>query len=427
MARTSLVALLLAAGNVAGRALQAADSQEVLQGEGEADDLTQFAFSTAAWLKEVQNDSVTKPQIVPLQQNDKQGNASNLTASICQSLRAGAADAWCDNNCINTPASSFCTLSCHCPGWNAKPHVAQTKAAKQAVACISRNYQLSTDNWCNDNCVEYVGEGHKEECKETCECSEKLKADADASVAKAVAKVKAEAEASPAPDPSGVCKSISEEAPAAWCDKNCQVDPNANWCENSCRCPGYSQAKVVQKCESVSESTPASWCQETCADTPDTKQCALMCHCPGWKAAHVQPLHAPQPVTAAPAPAALPKQDAAPQAVPAPALQPVQQSTKPKTFDKVCKRKIGSSVSADWCDMSCAGTPNSDECKAVCDCPSLSSKGIKDNVAKAECVSSNDLGLGDMEAAALWCDQNCMEDPAAQWCKPCKCPKLSAH
>ena len=68
MARTSLVALLLAAGNVAGRALQAADSQEVLQGEGEADDLTQFAFSTAAWLKEVQNDSVTKPQIVPLQQ-----------------------------------------------------------------------------------------------------------------------------------------------------------------------------------------------------------------------------------------------------------------------------------------------------------------------------------------------------------------------
>ena len=106
-----------------------------------------------------------------------------------------------------------------------------------------------------------------------------------------------------------------------------------------------------------------------------------------------------------------------------------QQSTKEVVFEKVCKRKVGSSVSADWCDRSCARTPGSVECKAVCDCPFKHVKEKKK--AKAKCVSNNDLGLDDFEAAAQWCDLNCMNDPAAQWCSPCKCPtspkaKLSA-
>ena len=46
-----------------------------------------------------------------------------------------------------------------------------------------------------------------------------------------------------------------------------------------------------------------------------------MCHCPGWKAAHVQPLHAPQPVAAVPA-APLPTQAPAPKGVKAPAPLP---------------------------------------------------------------------------------------------------------
>jgi len=452
-----LVAVLLVVGNVAGRALQA--------GDGKADDLGEFTFSTGAWLKDVRNatkesitkpkaspspkESVTKPQVVDV--------GSVAGASVCKSIRVGSSDAWCDGNCVMTPASSFCTLSCHCPGWNAKPEVTKANHARTDVACISKNYQLSTDSWCNDNCVGFLGEGgesHDQECDETCECTAKLKAAADARMAKAEAKVakvaKAEAKASPAPK-GGVCESISEEAPAAWCDKSCQADPNAAWCVKVCRCPGFSQAKVKALCKSVSEATPASWCQETCADTPDTKQCALMCHCPGWKAAHVQPLHAPQPVAAADA-APLPTQAPAPKGVKAPAplpqpaplqapkgvkapAQPVvpavkpQQSTKEVVFEKVCKRKIGSSVSADWCDRSCARTPGSVECKAVCDCPFKHVKEKKK--AKAKCVSSTDLGLDDFEAAAQWCDLNCMNDPAAQWCSPCKCPtspkaKLSA-
>ena len=129
-------------------------------------------------------------------------------------------------------------------------------------------------------------------------------------------------------------------------------------------------------CVSVSEATPASWCQETCADTPDTKQCALMCHCPGWEKAHVAPLHPPKPAqaeaaplpTQAPAPKGVKAPDPLPQPAPlkapkVPDAPPPQQSTKEVVFEKVCKRKVGSSVSADWCDRSCARTPGSVECK----------------------------------------------------------------
>ena len=187
-----LVAVLLAAGGVAGRALQAASVIDELHGQGEDADLAQFTFSTAAWLKDVQKinatkENATEPKVV----------GSVAGASACTSVRIGAADAWCDRNCINTPASSFCTLSCHCPGWNAKPKVTKTKTAKEDVACISKDYQLSTDNWCNDNCVGYEGDGgesHDKECEDTCECTAKLKALADARMSKAEAEVaKAEA------------------------------------------------------------------------------------------------------------------------------------------------------------------------------------------------------------------------------------------
>jgi hypothetical protein len=455
MPSARLVAVLLVVGNVAGRALQADD--------GEANDLGEFTFSTGAWLKDVRKanatklESVAKPKASPSPKESVTkptvvDTGSVAGASVCKSIRVGSSDAWCDGNCVMTPASSFCTLSCHCPGWNAKPEVTKAKSARNDIACISKDYQLSTDSWCNDNCVGFLGEGgesHDQECDETCECTAKLKAAADARMAKAEAKVakvaKAEqAKASPAPKAAkgGVCKSISEEAPAAWCDKTCQADPNAAWCVKACRCPGFSEAKVKALCTSVSEGTPASWCQDTCADTPDTKQCALICHCPGWKAAHVQPLHAPQAASAplptqAPAPKGVKAPAPLPQPAPlkAPAPQPVvpavkpQQSTKEVVFEKVCKRKVGSSVSADWCDRSCARTPGSVECKAVCDCPFKHVKEKKK--AKAKCVSNNDLGLDDFEAAAQWCDLNCMNDPAAQWCSPCKCPtspkaKLSA-
>ena len=292
MPSARLVAVLLVAGNVAGRALQAS--------EGGADDLGEFTFTTGAWLKDVRKVNATKAKGTPL---SNVGSAkpkaspspkakvttpkvvdvgSVAGSSVCKSIRIGSSDAWCDGNCVMTPASSFCTLSCHCPGWNAKPEVTKAKSARNDIACISKDYQLSTDSWCNDNCVGFLGEGgesHDQECDETCECTAKLKAAADARMAKAAAKVakvaKAEAKASPAPK-GGVCESISEEAPAAWCDKTCQAEPNAAWCVKVCRCPGFSEAKVKALCKSVSEATPASWCQETCADTPDTKQCAVL-------------------------------------------------------------------------------------------------------------------------------------------------------
>ena len=385
-----VAAVFLVVGDVAGRALQA--------GDGQADDLTEFHFSTGAWLKDVRKanataarespatpeaspspkESVTKPKVVDV------GRVAG--ASVCKSIRDGSSDAWCDSNCVMTPASSFCKLSCHCPGWNAKPEVSTMKSKRKDVACISKDYQLATDSWCNDNCVDFQGEGgesHDQECDETCECTAELKAAADARLAKAAAKVakadkadkKAQAKASPAPK-RGVCESISEEAPAAWCDKSCQEDPNAAWCVKACRCPGFDEAKVKALCVSVSEATPASWCQETCADTPDTKQCALMCHCPGWEKAHVAPLHPPKPTqaeaaplpTQAPAPKGVKAPDPLPQPAPlkapkVPDAPPPQQSTKEVVFEKVCKRKVGSSVSADWCDRSCARTPGSVECK----------------------------------------------------------------
>ena len=53
------------------------------------------------------------------------------TPAVCKSIRPGAADEWCDKICISMPASSFCTLSCHCPGWNA------TKAAMPSRSSAS--------------------------------------------------------------------------------------------------------------------------------------------------------------------------------------------------------------------------------------------------------------------------------------------------
>lgn len=352
--------------------------------------------------------------------------------TTCKSIRPGAANSWCDRNCINTPDSFFCKSSCHCPGWNVEKDMAVPRRAKDTV-CVSTSRTTTTDSWCNDNCAESTarrlfaaGKGpHSKDCHKSCDCSVKLKKSKD----------EPESDASPSPTPS-MCTSVNEEtAPAEWCDLNCQEDPNANWCAD-CRCPGFSQKLVDQKCTSVNPSTPAHWCQETCADTPDTKACAMSCHCPGWEAAHVQPLHAPEPVKnddKAPVaiPAAVPD-DREPvtdernplvngQPVPAEAPKPV----KPATFEKVCKRKIGSSVSADWCDKTCATTPESDECSAVCDCPtpgSLAKKHVATKAVKTKCQAKNDLGLGDKLEAAKWCDLNCLQDATALWCQPCMCP-----
>ena len=150
-------------------------------------------------------------------------------------------------------------------------------------------------------------------------------------------------------------------------------------------------------CRSHSETATAEWCDLTCKATPDTDDCLTNCRCPGWTRARSREGSA------------------------------VQREEENKQMGKC--NSLADTVSADWCEGSCAPTPNADECWDTCNCPGR--KKTKPEGPAVPEPSPNPLRLCTTTSdvvSDLWCEQNCLDNPDAEMCleEGCTCPGRDA-
>lgn len=152
----------------------------------------------------------------------------------------------------------------------------------------------------------------------------------------------------------------------------------------------HALAPGPRVCSSIVDSLDSKWCQANCVATPGTKLCGAACKCS--TVAHT------------------PKTDA-----------------RNDTADKKepgCKSHTDT-VSDAWCDLTCAATPDTDDCVASCRCPGWGKNPAtvrqrdkkKESGPTSHCVPLADTASGD------WCDGSCLNTPNADQCwDACDCP-----
>ena len=266
------------------------------------------------------------------------------------------------------------------------------------------------------------------------------------------------------PSHNGPCMSIVDSLSNRWCDETCGPDaakkPDANLCDAACDCStaarkiknddrnadskkisqqqaadplqaaspwassGQQQADQSQQadgpgCRVAPGDHPAGvdslFCDLTCKQTPNSPECIASCRCPGWKKAlnREKDVFAPAPIDELPASPEIPAVPEDPATIDADSEEPA-----PPGSDGDCT-SLAETVSADYCQTTCAPTPNSDTCWEICECPGR--KKTHDSPTASPLPVDSPCTTTAEQTAPQWCEQNCLTKPNSGPCLEAQC------
>jgi len=152
-------------------------------------------------------------------------------------------------------------------------------------------------------------------------------------------------------------------------------------------------------CSSKVESLDSKWCQANCETTPGTNLCKAACKCTAV---------AREPKTEAP-----------------PATETADKAADEASGAEHGCRSHALMATDEWCGLTCAATPDTDDCVANCRCPGWGKNGAvarqrdekMEKATKGHCAALKDAMTAD------WCDGTCLNTPNADQCwEACDCP-----
>ena len=166
--------------------------------------------------------------------------------------------------------------------------------------------------------------------------------------------------------------------------------------------PALSGPKSV--CVAKVDSLDSKWCQANCEATPGTNLCKAACTCSAV---------AREPTTKAKAAAETDASNATTQA-----------AGEASEEEHGC-RSHTDTVDDEWCGLTCAATPDTDDCVANCRCPGWQKNGAiaRQREQKVEQASEGHCAALKDAMTADWCDATCRNTPNADQCwEACQCP-----
>ena len=166
--------------------------------------------------------------------------------------------------------------------------------------------------------------------------------------------------------------------------------------------PALSGPKSV--CISKVDSLDSKWCQANCEATPGTNLCKAACTCS--------------------AAAREPKAEAKTEAK-AEAPDATETAADEAPGEVHGCRSHTDTVTDEWCGLTCAATPDTDDCVANCRCPGWQKNGAvaRQKVEKVEKATKGHCAALQDAMTAAWCDGTCLNTPNADQCwEACDCP-----
>ena len=166
--------------------------------------------------------------------------------------------------------------------------------------------------------------------------------------------------------------------------------------------PALSGPKSV--CISKVDSLDSKWCQANCEATPGTNLCKAACTCS--------------------AAAREPKAEAKTEAK-AGAPDATETAADEAPGEVHGCRSHTDTVTDEWCGLTCAATPDTDDCVANCRCPGWQKNGAvaRQKVEKVEKATKGHCAALQDAMTAAWCDGTCLNTPNADQCwEACDCP-----
>ena len=218
--------------------------------------------------------------------------------------------------------------------------------------------------------------------------------------------------------PKSVCVSKVDSLDSKWCQANCETKPGTNLCKAACTCSAVAREPKTDA--KAGARTEASGATETAAGEASGEEHGCRSHTDTVSDEWCG-------LTCA----ATPDTDDCVANCRCPGWQKNgavarQREQKAEKAEKGHCAALKDTMTAGWCDGTCLNTPNADQCWEACDCPGrkkMDPRVTREREEKREMgITGHCKPIGSLVSAG-WCDGSCLNTPNAEQCYDvCECP-----